>query len=127
MGKNTKACIDMFNTLYGAYLSLKKIHFTTTSQAEHLRTDNASGEVLDYADKFMEGYMGLFGRIEQSDIKYVNFGEYKDDKSLYQSLRKKLAEFRKTIENNIAMNGIVNIIDDFATDLNKWIYLSDNK
>ena len=71
--------------------------------------------------------MGLFGRIEQSDIKYVNFGEYKDDKSLYQSLRKKLAEFRKTIENNIAMNGIVNIIDDFATDLNKWIYLSDNK
>ena len=127
MGKNTKACVDMFNTLYGAYLSLKKIHFTTTSQAEHLRTDNASGDVVDYADKFMEGCMGLFGRIEQSDIKYVNFGEYKDDKSLYQSLRKKLAEFRKTIENNIAMNGIVNIIDDFATDLNKWIYLSDNK
>ena len=126
-GKNTKACVDIFNTLYGAYLSGKKIHFTTTSQAEHLRTDNAVSEILDYADRIMENCMGLFGRVTEDNFKYVDFGTFTSDKLYYQALRQKLQEFRKTIVNNTNTNGIINIVDEFAQEINKWIYLSDNK
>ena len=126
-GKNTKACIDMFNTLYGAYLAGKKIHFTTTSQAEHLRTDNAVGEILDYADRIMENCMGLFGRVTEDQFKFVDFGTFATDKLYYQALRQKLADFRKIIESNTSTNGIINIVDEFAQEINKWIYLSDNK
>ena len=126
-GKNTKACVDMFNTLYSAYLAGKKIHFTTTSQAEHLRTDNAVGEILDYADRIMENCMGLFGRITMDQLKYEDFGTFTNDKAYYQAIRQKLQAFRKTIESNTNMNGVINIVDEFAQDLNKWIYLSDNK
>ena len=126
-GKNTKACIDMFNTLYGAYLAAKQIHFTTTAQAEHLRTDEASGVILDYADKIMENCMGLFGRVPATSFKYVDFSMYSTDKPFYQALRQKLQAFRKIISDNTNTNGILNIIDEFAQTINRWIYLSDNK
>ena len=126
-GKNTKACVDMFNTLYGAYLAGKKIHFTTTAQAEHLRTDEATKTILDYADRIMENCMGLFGRVTQDQFTYLDFSSFTNDKAYYQALRQKLQAFRKAIESNTNMNGVINIVDEFAQEINRWIYLSDNK
>lgn len=126
MGKNTKAAVDFFNDLYASYLSLKRIHFTTTKQAEHLRTDEMMGIVLDYADSIMENCMGLFGRISPADLKHIEFGTFSTDKDAYTAIRKKLAAFRVTIENNVNMNGVLNIVDEFAQKINRYIYLSDN-
>ena len=126
MGKNTKAAVDLFNCLYGSYLSLKRIHFTTTHQAEHLRTDEMMSEVLDYADAIMENCMGLFGRISKSDLNYCEFGTFETDKEVYNAIRTKLAAFRVIIEKNVNMNGVLNIVDEFAQKINRYIYLSDN-
>ena len=126
MGKNTKAAVDIFNDLYASYLSLKRIHFTTTHQAEHLRTDEMMGIVLDYADSIMENCMGLFGRIQPSDLKYSDFGTFATDKEAYTAIRTRLAAFRLIIEKNVNMNGVLNIVDEFAQKINRYIYLSDN-
>ena len=38
----------------------------------------------------------------------------------------KAAVFRTTIENNVNMNGVLNIVDEFAQKINRYIYLSYN-
>ena len=47
-------------------------------------------------------------------------------KNTNTAIRKKLIAFRATIEKNVNMNGVLNIVDEFAQKINRYIYLSDN-
>ena len=66
------------------------------------------------ADKIMENCMGLFGRVAKSDLNYCEFGTFETDKEAYNAIRTKLAAFRVVIEKHVNMNGVLNIVDEFA-------------
>lgn len=125
VGKNFKSCIDFFNTVLAAYIRLRELHFNTLSQAQHNLTNDVMPALMDYADLVMENAMGMFGR-PGLDI----LGGKKDKsttiKQCLETLRTNTLNFKLSLTKE-TLSGITNILDDMITDLNKWIYLSENK
>lgn len=125
IGKYFKSCIDFFNNVLAAYIRLREIHFNTTIQAQHNLTNDVMPALMDHADLIMENAMGIFGR-PGYDILGGNKDKSKTIKDCLESLRSKALELKLSL-NKETLSGITNILDDMITDLNKWIYLSENK
>ena len=125
IGKHFKTCIDFMNTTISTYLRLREIHFNTLIQAQHDLTNDIMPDLMEYADSVMENAMGMFGR-PGYDIISVSKVKCKTIKECLESLRKEALTTKLSLDKD-TLSGITNILDDMITDLNKWIYLSENK
>lgn len=124
-GKYSKLCIEFFNTILGSYIRLRELHFNTLIQAQHDLTNAVMPALMDYADSIMENAMGMFGR-PGMDILTPSKDTHTTIKECLEALRTENLKFKLALDKN-TLSGIHNILDDMMTDLNKWVYLSDNK
>lgn len=125
VGKNFNACISFFNTLLTHYIGLREIHFNTTIQAQHNLTNDIMPALMDYADLIMENAMGMFGRPGFNILKPMS-NNCKDLKMCLEKLRSETLTFKLSLKKD-TFAGINKVLDDLLSDLNKWIYLSENK
>ena len=115
--------LDMLCTIEGYHQRLKEIHWSTTNNAEHKLVDEIDEEVLSYEDKIAEAAMGCINaRFEIGSLKTL-LPEAKNTASLLSEMLNDVLAFRKVIEQSNKCVGIVNIIDDFITDINSWNYM----
>lgn len=126
MNKNVKSCISLFNVITGSALRLREIHFNTAIQAQHNLTNDVMPALTDYSDSVMEQCMGMFGRPGMNIINPV-ISSKSDIKEVLTELRNTVISFRKGICDNHTFAGMCTIVDDLIADINKWIYLSENK
>lgn len=124
-GRYFNLCIDFFNTILGAYIRLRELHFNTLIQAQHNLTNDVMPALMDYADSIMENAMGMFGR-PGMDILEAKKDSHDTIKECLENLRTENLKFKNALDKG-TLSGIHNILDDMMTDLNKWIYLSENK
>lgn len=124
-GKYFKLCIEFFNTVLGSYIRLRELHFNTLIQAQHNLTNDVMPALMDYADSIMENAMGMFGRPGMNILSPVA-DKHTTIKECLESLRTENLKFKLALDKD-TLSGIHNILDDMMTDLNKWIYLSENK
>lgn len=125
VGKYFKSCIDFFNITLGAYVRLRELHFNTHIQAQHNLTNDVMPAIMDYADLIMENSMGMFGR-PGLDILNCKKNSSSTIKECLEALRSDALSLKLSLDKD-TLSGITNVLDDMITDLNKWIYLSENK
>lgn len=112
----------ILNSLEGVHSAMKMLHWSTTNKSEHLLTDEIDGSVLEYEDKIAEAAMGVLDdRFGIGDLKTL-LPEHKDVKGILSELQKDVLDLENKLS-DAKYNGIVNILDDLLTDINKWNYL----
>ena len=108
----------------GAHEICKGLHWSAEHHAEHILTDDIDDAILDYQDKIAEVVMGLTGqKFQVGDLKAL-VGSSKDCKSFLNELESDLISYKKELGSDIRVDGLINVLDDFATDISKWKYLS---
>lgn len=125
LGKYFKQCIDFFNQVLGAYIRLRELHFNTKVQAQHSLSNDVMPAIMDYADFIMENAMGMFGR-PGMDVLIAKKDTSSTIKECLEGLRTNALKLKLSLDKETLV-GITKIIDDLLADLNKWIYLSENK
>lgn len=115
--------IDFLSTLEGYHAALKMIHWSTKIKSEHLLTDDIDKSILDYEDKIAEVTMGLLNtRYGHGDLKCM-LPEAKTSESLLKEMKSDVSAYRSEVEDSDDNAGIINILDDFITDIDTWKYL----
>lgn len=125
--KTFKDAIEFFNSVSGIYFRMREFHFNTHIEAEHNLTNSFMPSMMEYADAVMENVMGILDSRPGMDILTPTKCEETSINSGLKYLKSEVLKLRDAIQGDENYNGVVNILDDFTTDINKWIYLSRNK
>lgn len=126
MSKYKDKSKEILSMLDGYHEILKMIHWSTTNNAEHILTDRIDKSVLEYQDKLAESIMGdLSIRFGIGDLKSL-LPSSKDLNSMLKELEEDIKLFRKINEEENKI-GVINILDDLLTDINKWKFISTLK
>ena len=117
-----KEAIEFLSVLEGNHQLLKGLHWSTNCKAEHLLTDDIDSSVLEYEDKIAENVMGCGNfRIGVGDLKTM-LPSAKNLGDMLTELENDVKDFKSKLEDK-KHSGIINILDDFLTDINTWKYL----
>lgn len=115
--------IEFLNSLEGYHQVLKELHWSTTNHSQHVLTDEIDEDILEYEDKIAECIMGRLNiRFGLGDLKTL-LPEAKTLDTLINELLSDTISFKKSVEEDILNSGLVNILDDLISDINKWNYL----
>jgi hypothetical protein len=115
--------IEFLNSLEGYHQVLKELHWSTTNHSQHVLTDEIDEDILEYEDKIAECIMGRLNiRFGLGDLKTL-LPEAKTLDTLTNELLADTVSFKKSVEEDILNSGLVNILDDLISDINKWNYL----
>ncbi len=104
---------------------VKVYHWQTESYARHKATDDLTGSLDESIDKFVETYMGKYGRpkftARSGVIRIQNFHDRNAPALLHQAigwLTHKLPKHLKSTDTDL-----LNIRDEIVAELNKTLYL----
>jgi hypothetical protein len=117
--------IEFLSSLEGYMTVLKELHWSAEKHSIHILTDDMGKSILEYEDRIAECVMGILDtRIVVGDLKCL-LPESKTLDSLIKELSKDTISLKKEIEEEIEYSGLVNILDEFMSDINKWNYLKN--
>lgn len=126
MSELKKNGIEFLSNLEGYHQCLKGIHWSTKCKAEHLLTDEIDDSVLGYEDSLAESIMGYANiRYSVGDLKTM-LPSSKSLSEMLNELEGDTISFKSKLDDK-KHAGIINIIDDLLTDINKWKYLEPLK
>ena len=114
--------IEVVGKLEGYKTRLKELHWSAPSHSMHIITDEFSDELGKFEDDMAENAMAILGLIKVGDIQGVlpeatNFGEF------LTQLRGLLSGIKEETEDQM-WSGLVNIVDDFWSTVNRYVYLN---
>ena len=99
---------------------VKLFHWTTLSYSKHIATDKFIDKILNLIDKFVEIYIGKYGRPNVSvkmEIKNLN-----DDEMVTEF--KKMIEYLNRLSNKYDKDtDLMNIRDEMVGEINQTLYL----
>lgn len=114
---------EFLSALEGYHQFLKTDHWSTTNHSHHLLTDEIDGDVLGFEDRIAENVMGFLGeRFENGDLKAL-MPNAKELKSVLDEMLDDVIEFEEEVGDEKGTSGIINILDEFVENINKWKYL----
>ena len=116
--------ISLENQLQGVGTRLKELHFSAPTLSIHKLVDEFDKEFKEFEDEIMENSQALWGTIKPRDLNPV-LPESITFKELLEEIRGILVRIKKEGEENMMWTGIINIVDDFWTTVNKYIYLTN--
>lgn len=115
--------IEFLSGLEGMHSRLKTLHWSTKNHSEHVLTDDIDSSVLEYEDKIAECVMGRLNvRFGVGDLKCL-LPDAKTLDSLVNEMLNDVITFKKEVDGDILNTGLINILDEFVSDINKWNYL----
>ena len=135
--------IEFLSGLEGMHSRLKTLHWSTKNHSEHVLTDDIECSA-EFVAKGIEEFIKVIN--EGSDKSYLNYiiaecvmgrlnvrfgvGDLKcllpDAKTLDSLVNEMLNDvitFKKEVDGDILNTGLINILDEFVSDINKWNYL----
>ena len=116
--------LNLLSNCEGYHQMLKGIHWQTDNKSEHLLVDDMDSSVLDFEDKMAENIMGYLGEKFRTGELKTMLPESDTLKTLLDEMENDIISFIEEIGDDKKLDGIVNIIDDFLEDINKWKYLA---
>ena len=114
--------LNLENQLRGIGTRLKELHFSAPSISVHKLIDDYSSEFAEFEDEIMENSQALWGTIKAGDLDPV-LPESMEFITLLEEIRGILTGIKKEAGENMMWTGIINIVDDFWSTTNKYIYL----
>ena len=116
---------SLISTFLGIQSQFKVLHWQTQSYSKHNAYGGIYDSFSDLSDKFMEVYMGKYGRValdgENDAIQLSNIGEIKVDE-----LVDTVVEFLCSLTNQLndkRDSDLLNIRDEMLAEVNKLKYL----
>lgn len=105
--------------------NIKLYHWTTTSFARHKGADNLFEEITDLGDKFMETYMGKYGRPSTSERSAKIALKPLTDKTVVEYLRQRHKTLREELSKSLKEEDtdLINIRDEILAKLSQTLYL----
>ncbi len=116
---------EIIKFFFDLQLNIKLYHWMTTSFPRHKAADELFDKVLEKSDKFMEVYIGKYGRHamtkKDSNIHVQNL----DDKSVLKFLDTCIAYLVKDLPKSLDKNDVdlFNLRDEMIATLNQTKYL----
>jgi hypothetical protein len=105
--------------------NIKLYHWQTTSFARHSAADKLVDSIIEKGDKFMEVYIGKYGRpkIVKQDEKLIleNSSDTEIVKVVRDAIRFVKVDMPKML--NKEDSDLFNILDELLADLNQTLYL----
>ena len=102
---------------------LKIYHWQTESYAEHKALDKAYEKISDLSDKFLETYMGKYGRIKAKESFKFTLSNYGDDFKTH--IEAYVDIFSEDLQKQLkdTDTDLLNIKDEMLGTLNQLLYL----
>jgi hypothetical protein len=121
-----KDLMDYICSLHGYLIRLKEIHWSTSSNAEHLLCDEIMDMVRDREDEFTESAMGLYGeKVKVGDLKpYLPNAE--ELKAMLKELVSETVAVKRKL-NKETEAGLCNVLDEIICQANKFMYRTTQK
>lgn len=121
-----KDLLDYICSLHGYLIRLKEIHWSTSSNAEHLLCDEVMDTVRDCEDELAESSMGLYGvKIKVGELKPL-LPNAEELKPMLKELVGETIEMKKKLAKD-SEAGLCNILDDIIAASQKYMYRSTQK
>ncbi len=114
--------VDFLSRLEGYHQALKMMHWSTDNHSKHLLTDDIDKSILEFEDEVAENLMGITGTKISEGLK-GDKPDVKDLKELLSSLEQDVLGFINEYEGERSNRGLINICDDFLSEVNKYKYL----
>lgn len=126
--KLTKKQTPIFNIFFDMLINVKFAHLMTTSFAKHKATDELYEEYNELYDKFLEVYLGKYGRPVMNEKYSVEYKNMTDEQFvLYLKKNVKILEIEIFQYIKKEDSDLLSIIDDFKTTIYKTLYLLELK
>ena len=114
--------IQIENEMQGIGTRLKELHYSAPSYSIHKLIDDFYNSFSNFEDALMENSQALWGFIQPGDLN-PKLPEAMEFETLLEDIRTMLISIKKEADDNMFWSGIVNLVDDFFTEVNKYIYL----
>lgn len=110
--------------------NIKFYHWTTTSFSRHKGSDELFGELVELTDKFMEVYMGKYGRpkLNERDNKshklpHVTLKAF-SDKNVVDYVKSSIKTLQNDLSHQLKNSDVelLNIRDEILAKLNQTLY-----
>lgn len=119
---NKEKLVDVLNKLEGHKTRLKELHWSSPSRSFHVIIDEFSSEIAEFEDALAENSIALLDFVFPGDLNPV-LPQEKDFESELEAIRAILSGIKADCNENY-WSGVVNLVDDFWTTVNKYIYLA---
>ena len=121
-----KDLLDYICSLHGYLIRLKEIHWSTSSNAEHLLCDEVMDMVGECEDELAESAMGLYGvKIKVGELK-PHLPNAEELKAMLRELVGETIEMKRKLSKD-SEAGLCNVLDDVICQANKFMYRSTQK
>ncbi len=106
-------------------MNIQLYHWTTESFARHKASDVLYESIGDHVDKFMEVFMGKYGRPILKNGQHTLLVKKMSDNDFTSYLKDKLKFFETTLPQLLSQTDtdLLNIRDEIIGDINKVLYL----
>lgn len=117
----------LMNFFFEMLINIKVAHLSTTSYAAHKATDKLYDDINDLYDKFLEVYIGIYGRpiiTEKQEIVYYRM-DGKGNEKIISCINHCIGFITKDIMEYISDKDtdLLNIRDEMKAVLNRTLYL----
>lgn len=126
MGKDTingKEGNAIYNKFFEMLINIKLAHLMTTSFAKHQATDHLYDDINKLYDKFLEVYIGKYGRQNFKSVQTIGYKHLTDDQFL-EYLKQLIKYFNLDILKLLdeTDTDLFSIVDEIKISLNKAMY-----
>lgn len=114
----------IYNKFFEMLINIKVAHLMTTSFAKHKATNSLYDDINRLYDKFLEVYIGKYGRQNFKSTQTIAYKHLTDDKFL-EYLKQLIKYFNVDILKILDKTDtdLLTIIDEIKISLNRTVYL----
>lgn len=125
MSSSKKNQVNLVQVLQEFEMNIQLYHWITESFSRHKASDLLYESIGSHVDKFMEVYMGKYGRPILKNGQQTLVVKKMSDADFLAYLKEKINFFQSILPQNLSQNDtdLLNIRDEIIADINKVLYL----
>lgn len=114
--------LGVIGKLEGAKTRMKELHWSSSSHSLHIITDDFSDELGKFEDDMVENAIALIGFVYPGEVNGIS-PEAIEFEALLEEIRGILSGIKTECKDQY-WSGLINIVDDFWSTVNRYIYLA---
>ena len=119
---NLGKVIELINKIEGFQTRLKELHWNTGPISIHKLIDEFQDELGEFEDSVVENAVPFVGFFEIGTLN-PTLPEESNFSDVLEGIRGLVISYKREIGDSLMWSGSVNIIDDFLSTINRFIYL----
>lgn len=119
---NINKLIELINKIEGFQTRLKELHWNTGPISIHKLIDEFQDELSGFEDAVVENAVPFVGFFEPGTLN-PTLPEESSFSDVLEGIRGLVISYKREIGDSLMWSGSINIIDDFLSTINKYIYL----